>query len=199
MLLAAVGETTAGVAVEAAGAAIPAAVKETRADHGAGQRGDSRPGGEDGRAAGRSDHGSGQGDPGRSRGGAERASKPGGEDCAAVEVTAEVGASKPITAGDVVSRAGHGPGRASVPITAGTRGPGRARPGDEVRRVPASRPKNPCSKRRERERSRARAARRVTVHGWGRGGMREGMEGLKISGSKRVKRAKMRSAFRPYL
>ena len=48
VLLAAVGETTAGVAVEAAGAAIPAAVDETRADHGAGQRGDSRPGGEDG-------------------------------------------------------------------------------------------------------------------------------------------------------
>ena len=97
VLLAAVGEATAGVAVEAAGAAIPgpAAVEETRADHGAGQRGESRPGGEDGRAAGRSDHGSGQGDPGRSRSGAERASKPGGEDGAAVEVTAEVRASKP--------------------------------------------------------------------------------------------------------
>ena len=60
VLLAAVGEATAGVAVEAAGAAIPAAVEETRADHGAGQRGDSRPGGEDGGAAGRSDHGIGQ-------------------------------------------------------------------------------------------------------------------------------------------
>ena len=46
-----------------------------------------------------------------------------------MEVTAEVGASKPITAGDVVGRAGHGPERASVPITAGTRRPGRARPG----------------------------------------------------------------------
>ena len=110
VLLAAVGETTAGVAVEAAGAAIPAAVDGTRADHGAGKRGDSKPGGEDGRAAGRSDHGSGQGDQGRSRSGAERASKPGGEDGAAVEVTAEVGASKPITAGDVVRRAGPGPG-----------------------------------------------------------------------------------------
>ena len=60
-----------------------------------------------------------------------------------MEVPAEVVASKPITAGDVVGRADHGPGRASVPITAGTRRPGRARPGDEVRRVPASRPKNP--------------------------------------------------------
>ena len=39
-----------------------------------------------------------------------RGSKPVGEDGAAVEVTAEVGASKPITAGDVVCRAGHGPG-----------------------------------------------------------------------------------------
>ena len=37
------------------------------------------------------------------------------------------------------------------------------------------------------------------MHGWGRGEMREGMEGLKISGSKRVKRAKMRSAFRPIM
>ena len=117
------------VAVEAAGAAITAVVKETRADHEAGRRGTSRPGGEDGAAAGRSDHGCGQGDPGRSRSGAERASKPGGEDGAAVEVTAEVGASRPITAGDVVGRAGHGPGRASVPITAGTRRPGRALPG----------------------------------------------------------------------
>ena len=52
-----------------------------------------------------------------------------------MEVTAEVGASKPITAGDVVGRAGHGPERASVPITAGTRRPGRARPGDEVCRA----------------------------------------------------------------
>ena len=47
------------------------------------------------------------------------ASKPGGKDGAAVEVTAEVGASKPITAGDVAGRAGCGQGRASVPITAG--------------------------------------------------------------------------------
>ena len=46
-----------------------------------------------------------------------------------MEVTAEVVASKPITAGDVVGRACHGPERASVPITAGTRRPGRARPG----------------------------------------------------------------------
>ena len=36
-----------------------------------------------------------------------------------MEVTADVGASKPITAGDVAGRAGCGPGRASVPITAG--------------------------------------------------------------------------------
>ena len=87
-----------------------------------------------------------------------------------------------------------------MPITAGDEAPGPGPAGgDEVRRVPASRPKNPCSKRRERERSRTRAARRVTVHGWGRGGMREGMEGLKISGSKRVKRAKMHSAFRPIM
>ena len=40
----------------------PGAVDETQADHGAGQRGDSRPGGEDGGAAGRSDHGIGQPD-----------------------------------------------------------------------------------------------------------------------------------------
>ena len=107
-----------------------------------------------------------------------------------------VGASKPITAGDVQGRAGHGPERASVPITAGDEAPGPGPAGgDEVRRVPASRPKNPCSKRREKGGSRARAARRVTEHGWGRGGMRAGLEGLKISGSKRVKRAKMRSAF----
>ena len=69
----------------------------------------------------RSDHGCGQGDPCRSRSGAKRsfqarrqgrggASKPDGKDGAAVEVTAEVGASKPIMAGDVVRRAGHGPG-----------------------------------------------------------------------------------------
>ena len=83
-----------------------------------------------------------------------------------------------------------------MPITARDEAPGPGPAGgDEVSRVPASRPKNPCSKRRERERSRARAARRLTVHGWGRGGMREGMEGLKISGSKRIKRAKMRAAF----
>ena len=60
VLPAAVGEATADVAVEAAVAAIPAAVDETQADHGAGQRGDSRPGGEDGGAAGRSDHGIGR-------------------------------------------------------------------------------------------------------------------------------------------
>ena len=52
------------------------------------------------------------------------ASKPGGEDGPAVEVTDEVGASKPITAGDVQGRAGHGPERASVPITAGDEAPG---------------------------------------------------------------------------
>ena len=90
VLLAAVGETTAGVAVEAAGAAIPAAVNATQFYHGAGQRGDSRPGGEDGGGAGRSDHGIGhwQRDLGWSRGGALRTSKPGGEDGAAVVVTA---------------------------------------------------------------------------------------------------------------
>ena len=68
-----------------------------------------------------------------------------------------------------------------MPITAGDEAPGPGPAGgDEVRRVPASRPKNPCSKRRERGGNRTRAARRVTVHGWGRGGMREGMEGLKF-------------------
>jgi hypothetical protein len=51
------------------------------------------------------------------------ASKPGGEDGPAVEVTDEVGASKPITAGDVAGLASRGPGRPSVPITAGTRRP----------------------------------------------------------------------------
>ena len=51
------------------------------------------------------------------------ASKPGGEDGPAVEVTDEVGASKPITAGDVAGLAGRGPGRPSVPITAGKRRP----------------------------------------------------------------------------
>ena len=125
-----------------------------------------------------------------------RASKPVGEDGAAVEVTAEVGVSKPITAGDVVGRAGHGPERVSVPITAGTRRPGRARPGDEERLVPASRPKNPCSERREGGAARALRA-EVNVPGWGRGGMRRGMEGLKISGAKRVKWAEMRAAFGP--
>ena len=178
---AAVGEATAGVAVEAAGAAIPAVVKETRADHGAGQRGDSRPGGEDGRAAGRSDHGSGQGDPGRSRGGAERASKPGGEDGAALEVTAEVGASKPYRqgtwwAGPVTARrerpcrsrrgrgARAGPGRGTRSAVCRRAGP----------RIPAQRGE------RRRGRNRAHTARRVNAHGWGRGGMRGGMEGLKI-------------------
>ena len=71
------------------------------------------------------------------------ASKPGGEDGPAVEVTDEVGASKPITAGDVAGLASRGPGRPSVPITAGTRRPGRTRP--------ASRPKNSCSERSEEE------------------------------------------------
>ena len=48
-----------------------------------------------------------------------------------------------------------------------------------MRRVPASRPKNPCSERREEGTARALRA-EVNVHGWGRGGMREGMEGLKF-------------------
>ena len=91
-----------------------------------------------------------------------------------------VGASKPITAGDVQGRAGRGPERASVPITAGDEAPGPGPAGgDEVRRVPASRPKNPCSKGGEREERTARALRAgVGACGWGRGGMREGMEGL---------------------
>ena len=68
-----------------------------------------------------------------------------------MEVTAEVGASKPSTAGDVVGRAGHCPGRASVPITAGTRRPGRARPGG--RGAPcAGEPAQESLLREERER-----------------------------------------------
>ena len=51
-----------------------------------------------------------------------------GDPCQVLD-EAELEASWPITAGDVVGRAGHGPERASVPITAGTRRPGRARPG----------------------------------------------------------------------
>ena len=88
-----------------------------------------------------------------------RESKPVGEDRAAVVDTAVVGASKPITAGDVQGRAGHGPERASVPNTAGDEAPGPGPAGgDEVRRVPASRPKNPCSKRREGREPHARCA-----------------------------------------
>ena len=164
VLLAAVGETTAGVAVEAAVAAILArSMGPGRSRSGAKKIIQARRRGRSGRGGhGRgwsvqADHGGGRVGPGRSR------------------------------PGESV-RADHGGGRGA------RAGPGRW---DEVRRVPASRPKNPCSKRRERGRSRTRAARRVTEHGWGRGGMRAGMEGLKISGSKRVKRAKMRSAFGP--
>ena len=114
-----------------------------------------------------------------------------------MEVTAEVGAFKPITAGDVVSRVGHGSGRASVPITAGTRRPGRARPGG--RGAPcAGEPAQESLLGEEREGGTARALRAgMTAHGWGRGGMREGMEGLKILGSTRIKRAKAQSAFEP--
>ena len=97
-----------------------------------------------------------------------------------MEVTAEVGASKPITAEDVVGRAGHGPERASVPITAGTRRPGRARPGGRGAQC-AGEPAQESLLEEEREGGPARALRAgVTAHGWGRGGMREGMEGLKI-------------------
>ena len=103
-------------------------------------------------------------------------------------------ASKPITAGDVAGRAGCGPGRASVPITAGTRRPCRTLPGDEVRRAPASQPKNPCSERRERGTARALRA-EVNVHGWGRVGMREGMEGHENMGRERIRRAKLQGAF----
>ena len=74
-----------------------------------------------------------------------------------------------------------------MPITAGDEAPGPGPAGgDEVRRVPASRPKNPCSKRREGERT-ARALRAgVNARGWGRGGMREGMEGLRKFWVRRV-------------
>ena len=65
---------------------------------------------------------------------------------------------------------------------------------DFVRSVPASQPKNPCSKRRERGTARALRA-GVNAHGWGRGGMREGMEGLKILGAGRVNRTGKQSAF----
>ena len=143
MLLAAVGETTAGVAVEAAVAAILARSMGPKPIT---ERGEEEFPGQAARTVGRRPQRSrrGQWDPSRSRSGAERASKPIGEDGAAVEDTAVVGASKPITAGDVQGRAGHGPGRASVPLTARDEAPGPGPAGgDEVRRVPASRPKNP--------------------------------------------------------
>ena len=89
-----------------------------------------------------------------------------------------VGASKPITAGDVQGRACHGPERASVPITAGTRRPGRDPAGG--RGAPcAGEPAQESLLEEEREGGTARALRAgVTARGWGRGGMREGMEGL---------------------
>ena len=82
----------------------------------------------------------------------------------------------PITAGD----------EASVPGTAGGRG------------APcAGEPAQNSLLKGEREgEGNARALRaEVNAHGWGRGGMREGMEGLKILGAGRVKRTDMQSAF----
>ena len=97
---AAVGETTAGVAVEAAVAAILArSMGPGRSRSGAKRIIQARRRGRWSRRPQRSRHRSTR--LGRSRGGAERASKPVGEDGAAVEDTAVVGASKPITAGDV--------------------------------------------------------------------------------------------------
>ena len=120
---AAVGETTAGVAVEAAVVAILA---RSMGPEPITERGEEDIPGQAARTVGRRPQRSwrGQWDPSRSRSGAERESKPVGEDGAAVEDTAVVGASKPITAGDVQGRAGHGPERASVPITAGDEAPG---------------------------------------------------------------------------
>ena len=97
-----------------------------------------------------------------------------------MEVTAEVGASKPITAGDVAGRAGCGPGRASVPITAGDEAsvPGTA----GGRGAPcAGEPAQEFLLQEERLREGTTHALRagVNAHGWGRGGMHEGMEGLK--------------------
>ena len=174
----------------------PGAVNGTQADHGAGRRGYSRPGGEDGRPQ-------------------------------AAAILARSMGPKPITerGGERIQasrrgrsgRGGHGRGWSVQADHGGGRvGPGRSRPGESVRadhgggrgaRAGPGRgtrcavcqragPRIPA-RRGERGGSRTRAARRVTVHGWGRGGRREGMEGLKISCSKRVKRAKMRSAFRP--
>ena len=79
-----------------------------------------------------------------------------------------------------MGRAGHGPERASVPITAGTRRPGRARPGG--RGAPcAGEPAQESLLGEKREVGTARLLRAgVNVHGWGRGEMREGIEGLKI-------------------
>ena len=123
---AAVGETTAGVAVEAAVAAILArSMGPGRSRSGAKKIIQARRRGRSGRGGhGRgwsvqADHGGGRVGPGRSR------------------------------PGESV-RAEHGGGRGA------RAGPGR---GDEVRRVPASRPKNPCSKGREREEDSTRAAR----------------------------------------
>jgi hypothetical protein len=136
----------------------PGAVNGTQADHGAGRRGYSRPGGEDGRPQaaailarsmgpkpiterggeriqasrrGRSGRG------GHGRGWSVQADHGGGR--------VGPGRSRP---GESV-RADHGGGRGA------RAGPGR---GDEVRRVPASRPKNPCSKRREGREPHARCA-----------------------------------------
>ena len=130
----------------------PGAVNGTQADHGAGRRGYSRPGGEDGRPQAAAILARSMGPkPITERGGeriqASRRGRSGrGGHGRGWSVQAEHGGgrvgpgrSRP---GESV-RADHGGGRGA------RAGPGR---GDEVRRVPASRPKNPCSKRRERER-----------------------------------------------
>ena len=97
---AAVGETTAGVAV---GAAVAAILARSMGPKPITERGGEDIPGQAARTVGRRPQRSwrGQWDPSRSRSGAERESKPVGEDGAAVEDTAVVGASKPITAGDV--------------------------------------------------------------------------------------------------
>ena len=113
-----------------------------------------------------------------------------------MEVTAKVGASKPITAGDVAGWAGCGPGRASVPITAGTRRPCRERPGTRCAVRRRAGPRIPA--RRGERRSRKRAARRVNVHGWGRGGMPGGRgRAKKIERRGGFKRASMRCHSNP--
>ena len=63
---------------------------------------------------------------------------------------AELEASWPITAGDVAGRAGHGPGRASVPITAGARRPCRSRPGTRCAVCRRAGPRIPAQREKKR-------------------------------------------------